>query len=262
MEIRNIDNEIPKNESNNTVSDNPLAPIHPFRMLVIGPSGCGKSNVVMNLVIDYLVFDKVYIYARDITEDKYKLLMDFYAMVDDEINKKISKNSSHENGEPWQTAVIENVDNDSTIIDTNDLDENLRNLVILDDLVSLGPRKQRKVEDLFIRCRKRNCSVIYIGQMFYSIPRSIRLQANYVILFSVCDGNEIQQLSRTFRLKIGGDEFRRLYCEIVEEPYSFMYIDVNATDLPLHIRKGFDGILDMSSFIRGKPRPSKKGKKN
>lgn len=252
MEIRNIDNEIVKKANDNPISDNPLAPRHPFRMLVIGPSGCGKSNVVMNLVIDHLEFDKVYVYARDLTEDKYELLMDFYAAVDAEINKKIAKKSPN-CCEKWQTAVFESVDNDSTIINTNDLDARYRNLVIMDDLVSLGARNQKRVEDLFIRCRKRNCSVIYIGQMFYNIPRPIRLQANYVILFRVSDGREVQQLSNTLALKITGEEFRRLYTEIVREPYSFMYIDVNASELPLHIRKRFDGILDISQFRPPKP---------
>ena len=46
-------------------------------MLVIGPSGSGKSNALHNLIQqDNNIMDKIYLYARDLKEPKYELLIE------------------------------------------------------------------------------------------------------------------------------------------------------------------------------------------
>ena len=51
----------------------------PFRMLIIGPSGSGKANVLLHLIQnlnDTNPTDKIYLYAKDLVESKYKFLID------------------------------------------------------------------------------------------------------------------------------------------------------------------------------------------
>ena len=48
-----------------------------YRKLVIGPSGSGKTNYVLNSIQrDNNIIDKIYLYAKDLEEPKYKLLID------------------------------------------------------------------------------------------------------------------------------------------------------------------------------------------
>ena len=47
----------------------------PFRMLIIGPSGSGKTNTLLHLINNLHPIDKIYLYAKDITEDKYNYLI-------------------------------------------------------------------------------------------------------------------------------------------------------------------------------------------
>ena len=48
----------------------------PYRSLVIGPSGSGKTNFLLNLIHqDNNVIDKTYLYAKDLEEPKYQLLV-------------------------------------------------------------------------------------------------------------------------------------------------------------------------------------------
>ena len=48
----------------------------PYRKLIIGPSGSGKTNYLLNLIQkDPNIIDKIYLYAKDLEEPKYKLLI-------------------------------------------------------------------------------------------------------------------------------------------------------------------------------------------
>ena len=50
----------------------------PYKILIIGPSGSGKTNELLNLIQkrdnDSLI-DKIYLYARDVSEPKYQFLI-------------------------------------------------------------------------------------------------------------------------------------------------------------------------------------------
>ena len=49
----------------------------PYRKLIIGPSGNGKTNYLLNLIqaASSNIIDKIYLYAKDLDEPKYKLLI-------------------------------------------------------------------------------------------------------------------------------------------------------------------------------------------
>ena len=56
----------------------PYIPDHPYRMVIIGGSGSGNTNALLNLIreqdSDEFV-DKIYLYAQDLNEPKYQLLI-------------------------------------------------------------------------------------------------------------------------------------------------------------------------------------------
>ena len=48
-----------------------------YRKLIIGPSGSGKTNYLLNSIQkDNNIIDKIYLYAKDLEEPKYKLIID------------------------------------------------------------------------------------------------------------------------------------------------------------------------------------------
>ena len=53
----------------------PFIPDHPYRILIIGGSGSGKTNALLNLINEQNDIDKIYLYARDLNEPKYKILI-------------------------------------------------------------------------------------------------------------------------------------------------------------------------------------------
>ena len=53
----------------------PYIPDHPYRILIIDGSGSGKTNALLNLINKQNDIDKIYLYAKDLNEPKYKILI-------------------------------------------------------------------------------------------------------------------------------------------------------------------------------------------
>ena len=53
----------------------PYIPDHPYRILIIVGSESGKTNALINLINEQNDIDKIYLYARDLSEPKYKYLI-------------------------------------------------------------------------------------------------------------------------------------------------------------------------------------------
>ena len=73
----NVDNHVNENE-NKTVhyKNRPyILPDHPYRILIIGGSGFQKTNALINLINEQNDIDKMYLYARNLSEPKHEYLI-------------------------------------------------------------------------------------------------------------------------------------------------------------------------------------------
>ena len=67
----NLDNILNKNSKDSDKT-------WPFRKLITGPSGSGKTNALLHLIQklnDTNPIDKIYLYAKDLSEPKYEFLV-------------------------------------------------------------------------------------------------------------------------------------------------------------------------------------------
>ena len=53
----------------------PYIPDHTYRILIIGGSGSGKTSTLLNLINEQRDIDKIYLYAKDLSESKYEHLI-------------------------------------------------------------------------------------------------------------------------------------------------------------------------------------------
>ena len=53
----------------------PYIPDHHYRILIIDGSGSRKTNALINLINKQNDIDKMYLYARDLSEPKYEYLI-------------------------------------------------------------------------------------------------------------------------------------------------------------------------------------------
>jgi len=187
-----------------------LAPRWPFRFLICGPSGSGKTNVLLNLIFHYLHYNKIYIYAKDLFESKYQLLQDFFEEVHEKIKERFK--------EPVEVAYFSS--EKEHIIKVDDLDPQVQNLIIFDDFVM--EKDQHRIKDLFIRSRKKNTSIIYLTQSYFTTPKDIRLQCN-----DIPNNRERSLIQNEHAIK--KDEFHSLFRNL--KPYHFILVDKSLNQL-------------------------------
>ena len=70
----NLDN-ITNNSNNNHKEKWPYIPDDSCKILIIGNSGSGKTNTLLNSINEQKDIDKIYLYAKDLSESKYQYLI-------------------------------------------------------------------------------------------------------------------------------------------------------------------------------------------
>jgi hypothetical protein len=211
---------------------NPLAPQWPFRALFIAPSGGGKTTVVVNMIMRYLEFDRIYIYVKDLEEPKYQVLIAFFTAMQEKLREA--------NDDPDE-QIIWYSDDAADLVPLEELDPSKQNLIIFDDQVT-DKHANEAIADYFVRSRKRNASLIYQTQSLFNVPKLLRLNCNYVMLFSVGNRREMRTIADTYATSITFPTFMELYAQCIAKPYGFMMLDTVTTKAPLKIRCGFDDL--------------------
>ena len=145
------------NENNKEHNEKwPFIPDHPYRILIIGGSGSGKTNALLNLIKEQDDIDKIYLYAKGLTELNHEFL----------IQKCEDAGKKHLN---YPNAFIEcsNAMDDfyQNIDDHNPNRQNWKIGIVFYDMIAdlmTNKKIQAIIKELFIRCRKVNISLVFI----------------------------------------------------------------------------------------------------
>ena len=115
------------NESKTQHNSNwPYIPDHLYRILIISGSGSGKTIALLNLINNQPDIDKMYLYAKDLYENKYQCL----------INKRKSMGLKHFN---YSKAFIEYSNDIQDVyknIDEYDPGKKRKILIVFDDMIA------------------------------------------------------------------------------------------------------------------------------
>jgi ABC-type dipeptide/oligopeptide/nickel transport system ATPase component len=202
---------------------NPHYDIHhiklPFRMIIAGNSGSGKTQTLLNLIYNMPdTFEKIFIITKNKDEPLYNFLED-----------KLGEDG---------LSIKEGI---SELPDLDSLDKEQNNLIVLDDLVNEPTKQQRPICDYFIRARKKNCSIIYISQSFYAVPKLIRDNISYLIIKQVSSMKNLTMICRECSLGIDKKQLKNIYDDATETKQDFLLIDLEG-DKDSRFRKGFNEI--------------------
>ena len=125
----------------------PYIPDHPYRVLIIGGSGSEKANALLNLISQQDDIDKLYLYAKDLSELQYEFLIKKH---EDAGMKHLNDLKAFIECSNTMDDVYENIDNYNPT-------RGRKILIVFDGMIAdiLSNKKfQAVVKELFIRCRK------------------------------------------------------------------------------------------------------------
>ena len=138
-----------------------------FRMLICGKSECGKTNTVLHMLIKPLIYyDKIYLYSKNLEQEKYTHLSKMLERIAD-VNKIPIDEILHSSNEE--------------IIPINEMEDRNQKVVIFDDYIC--EKNQNDIKKYFMLGRHKNCCVIYLSQPYYKTPKDIRLNCSHYIIF-------------------------------------------------------------------------------
>ena len=226
-EVINYYEHMPKHLLNEP--ENPNKHLHnlkiPFRAVICAPSGSGKTNFLTNLLHMFCAgkgtFADIAIITRNADEPLYNWLK--------------------EKGEGL-ISIKEGLQN-LPLLDKFDKEEN--HLVVLDDLVLT--KNQEAIEAYYIRARKLNCSVIYISQSYFRIPKIIRQNLSYLFILKLGGDRDMKLILTEFGLGIDKDCMVRIYEYATAEKFNVLTIDMEA-DKAHRLRHNYLEIIDPQEF--------------
>ena len=95
-------------------------------MLIIGPSGSGKTNTLLHLINNIYPIDKIYLYAKDLSEKKYEFL----------INKREQAGKKNLNDPHAFIEYSNDVDDVLDDIDNYNKNRDKKVLIVFDDMIA------------------------------------------------------------------------------------------------------------------------------
>jgi hypothetical protein len=197
----------------------------PCRIGLIGGSGTGKSSWVMNFL------------AR--TTDTWKHIHVIYKCPEP-LYEFLEKQLKGKN--------ITFYTNQSKLPPINDLEIKGENvLVIFDDCVTDSDQQHQGCKELMIRGRKKGISTLYLSQSYYKIPKIIRLQLGYLIIFKLSSSKDLNMILSECSLGVEKNEIQAMYRNATKEKFNFIKIDLNTAVKSKKFSHNWVGYYDVES---------------
>jgi Tfp pilus assembly ATPase PilU len=176
----------------------------PFRMLIIGGSGAGKTQTLMNLIrVMNGTFNNIHIITKNKEEPLYEYL-----------------ESKVDHG----LTITEGIDSAPNL---DDFYRTEQSLIVMDDLVL--EKNQKQLEQYFIRARKLNCSLVYLSQSYFAVPKMIRMNLNYLIIKRLNTLQDLFRMMREYSLGVSKDALVDLYQHSIQDnKQDFLLVDLDS----------------------------------
>ena len=186
--------------------------------MIIGQSGSGKINYLLNSIQKgNNIIDKIYLYAKELEEPKYRLLIK---------KRKLAgiKNLKDKN------AFIEYSNNmDDIYDDINDYNKERKRkvLIVFDDMIShvmSNKKAQQVLKELFIRCRKLNVRLCFLTQSYFSVSKDVGLNSTHYVIFKLNNKRELQNIAINHSADIDYKDFGKIYRDCTKDPIVFLLL--------------------------------------
>ena len=192
----------------------PYIPDHRYRILIIGGSGTGKTNALLNLIENQPDIGKIYLYAKDPYEAKYKYLID--------MREKVGLN--HFNDPKVFIEYSNDMQDLYKNFDEYNPDKERKMSIVFDDMIAdmINSKKLNSVvTKLFIRGRKLNVALVFITQSYFKVRKDVRLNTTHFFITEIPNKKELQQIILNHSSDVSTKDFINIYKNYTGQPYFF-----------------------------------------
>ena len=81
------------------------------------------------------------------------------------------------------------------------------------------------VNELFIRGRKLNISLVFVTRSYFKVPKNVRLNTSHFAIAKNTNKRELQQIAINHSSDVNTKDFANIYKKYTAEPYSFSVND-------------------------------------
>ena len=207
----------------------------PLRDIVLGPSGAGKGVLLSNMILDIYkgCFDRIYIFSPSIDVDKTWIPVKDYI----EKSQKVDLKKEKLFYDSYDAEALENI-----VSTQHKVAEHMKSkgftkiyqiLIIVDDFADdpSFSRHSKLLHALFTRGRHSFISTIVSTQKYRAISNIIRVNATNLYVFRLRNGGDLEALIDELSALTDKKSLLQLYNLATSEPYSILFIKLNAKRL-------------------------------
>ena len=207
----------------------------PLRDIILGPSGAGKGVLLSNMILDIYrgCFDRIYIFSPSIDVDKTWIPVKEYI----EKSQKVDLKKEKLFFDSYDAEALENI-----VSTQHKVAEHMKSkgftkiyqvLIIVDDFADdpIFSRHSKLLHALFTRGRHSFISTIVSTQKYRAISNIIRVNATNLYVFRLRNGGDLESLIEELNALTDKKTLLQLYNAGTSEPYSFLFINLNAKKL-------------------------------
>ena len=177
----------------------------PFRMGIIGSSGGGKTQMLLNLIAKMSdIFGHIHVV--------YKASEPLYEFLEKKIGAKYVTFYTKLSDLPPITAFP---------------NKDKQQLIVFDDQVN--EKNQEIIKEWFIRGRKvgQGCSLCYLSQSFFKIPKIVRQQFGYLMLLKLSSMRDLNLILSDFSLGVNKEQLQTVYKQATKQQFNFLKVDID-----------------------------------
>ena len=204
----------------------------PLRDIILGPSGAGKGILISNMILDIYkdCFDRIYLFSPSIDVDKT------WKPVKEYIEKSLKVNPDKEKiyFDHYDAEALQDI-----IATQHKVAEHMKQqnytkifqiLIVIDDFADdpTFSRHSKLLHSLFTRGRHSMISTIVSTQKYRAISNIIRVNATNLYIFRLRNAGDLESWIDEVSAVADKKTLLQLYQLATAEPYSFLFIKLNA----------------------------------
>src|SRR5438093_6649608 len=221
-----------------------------FRMLILGSSVAGKTSLLLQLLLEpgFIDYNALYIFSAIPSQQEYILLLHGFSNgLSKEQIASIALNQDSFRGVPIPilckkfaelaspqtvansfaqstspiTVQLSNKVNEIPL--PEHLDKSMKNIIVFDDVIN--SLNQNTMSEYYSRSRHHSCNCIYLSQSYFDLPRIIRLNSNFIIIFKLSKHNLNDMYNSAVGTLVEKNNFISMAENVWAKKYSYIAIN-------------------------------------